>query len=380
MSNINKILKNVEIEYKALSEVCEILRGKRLTKKDLADDGDYPVFHGGLIPLGRYNEFNRKASQTMVINTGSVGEVVWSGVDFWSSDGTFVIKTPDNIEDKYLYYFLKTKESYLKSQKRDGGVPTIDKQVVGNIQVPIPSMEIQKEIVRVLDSFTELEAELEARKKQYEYYRNQLLDFSALTERERERVEWCTLTEIAMYSKDRIDARELDHDNYVSVNNILQNRTGKTSSVHVPEKGKFTRYDVDDILLGNIRPYLKKIWYADRTGGTNGDVLPIRIRVEHKDKVDSKYLYQVLASDKFFDYGMRHAKGAKMPRGDKSAIMRYKIPIPPMVEQNRIVAILDKFDKLVNDISEGLPAEIKARRQQYEYYRNKLLTFDGAIK
>ena len=172
------------VEYKDLGEVCEVLRGKRLTKKELQDDGDYPVFHGGLIPLGRYNEFNRKANQTMVINTGSVGEVVWSGVDFWSSDGTFVVKTPDEIDDKFLYYFLKIQEPYLKSQRRDGGVPTIDRQAVEKLQIPVPPVPIQEEIVKILDSFTqleaELEAELEARRAQYEHYRAKLLNFSNL--------------------------------------------------------------------------------------------------------------------------------------------------------------------------------------------------------
>ncbi|MDR2907623.1 MAG: restriction endonuclease subunit S [Bacteroidales bacterium] len=168
------------VEFKKLGEVCEVLRGKRLTKKELTDDGSYPVFHGGLIPLGRYTEFNRKANQTMVINTESVGEVVWSSVDFWSSDGTFVVTTPNDIDGKYLYYFLKIQEPYLKSQRRDGGVPTIDRQTVENIQIPLPPLPIQQEIVNILDKFTKLEAELEARRKQYEYYRSKLLTFNKI--------------------------------------------------------------------------------------------------------------------------------------------------------------------------------------------------------
>ena len=96
------------VEFKKLGEVCEVLRGKRLTKKELSANGRYPVFHGGLIPLGNYDKFNRKANQTMVINTGSVGEVVWSSVDFWSSDGTFVIETPNSIDDKFeIYTYIK---------------------------------------------------------------------------------------------------------------------------------------------------------------------------------------------------------------------------------------------------------------------------------
>ena len=181
---IVRLLQGAEVVWKPLGEVCKVLRGKRLTKKELSDEGIYPVFHGGLIPLGYYNSYNRKGNQTMVINTGSIGEVVWSGVDFWSSDGTFVVETNDVIEDKFLYYYLKTKEQYLKSQKREGGVPTIDRSVVEKLSIPLPPLSVQQEIVRILDKFTQLEAELEAeldcRKRQYEYYRNKLLTFNEI--------------------------------------------------------------------------------------------------------------------------------------------------------------------------------------------------------
>lgn len=98
-----------------------------------------------------------------------------------------------------------------------------------------------------------------------------------------------------------------------------------------------------------------------------------------RDKITSGYLYYLLSSDMFFSYSMQYAKGAKMPRGDKNAVMKYIISIPPIEEQERVVTILDKFDALVNDISIGLPAELKARRAQYEYYRNKLLTFQEHV-
>jgi type I restriction enzyme S subunit len=181
--------------------------------------------------------------------------------------------------------------------------------------------------------------------------------------------------DVADYSKNRIAASELNVESYVGVDNLLQNRQGKTVSSYVPKTGKLTRYEVGNILIGNIRPYLKKIWQATNAGGTNGDVLVIRINETEKNNLSSKFLYHLLASNSFFNYNMQNAKGAKMPRGNKMAIMKYKIPVPPIAEQNRIVSILDKFDALVNDISIGLPAEILARRSQYEYYRGKLLNF-----
>lgn len=125
-------------------------------------------------------------------------------------------------------------------------------------------------------------------------------------------------------------------------------------------------------MIGNIRPYLQKIWLADLDGGTNGDVLTIKITDKN---ITSSYLYHILASDAFFLYDMSYAKGAKMPRGDKSAVMNYMVPIPSLEEQKKIVDILDRFHTLTTDITAGLPAEIEARRKQYEYYREQLLTF-----
>jgi len=185
-------------------------------------------------------------------------------------------------------------------------------------------------------------------------------------------VEWKELWEVAEYSKTRISFDKLDEANYVGVDNLLQNRAGKKESIHIPTEGNSTKYHNNDILIGNIRPYLKKIWHADCIGGTNGDVLVVHPTDE---TVNPKYLYQILADEKFFDYNMQHAKGAKMPRGNKAKIMEYRLPLPSPKEQERIVTILNKFDTLTNSISEGLPKEIELRQKQYEYYRNMLLNF-----
>jgi type I restriction enzyme S subunit len=194
-----------------------------------------------------------------------------------------------------------------------------------------------------------------------------------LTFEEEGDVEWKTLGEVAEYSKTRISYERVDESNYVGVDNLLQNRAGKAESNYVPTSGNLTEYREGDILIGNIRPYLKKIWHADRVGGTNGDVLVVH---PTDDAVMPRYLYQVLADEKFFDYNMQHAKGAKMPRGNKPKIMEYRFPVPKnKSEQARIAAILDKFDALTNSISEGLPCEIALREKQYAYYRDLLFSF-----
>ena len=279
----------------------------------------------------------------------------------------------NHLDMKFVYYYCFLLSDWCKKNTTMSSFASVDMDGFKKFLFPIPypenpkkSLEIQAKIVRILDTFTELTSELNARTKQYNYYRDQLLSF------EENEAEWKPLSEVAEYSKTRISFAEIDEDNYVGVDNLLQNKSGKTKSTRVPVSGNSTQYCENDILIGNIRPYLKKIWQADCIGGTNGDVLVVRLIDE---TVNPRYLYQVLADDKFFDYNMQHAKGAKMPRGDKAKIMEYSLPIPSLAEQARIVAILDKFDTLTTSLSEGLPREIQLRQQQYEYYRDLLLSF-----
>lgn len=170
------------VEMKTLGEVANVLRGKRLTKNMLDDDAPYPVFHGGIEPLGFYNQYNREANTVMVINVGaSAGTVGYCDRLFWSSDGCFCISHSDLLQSKYLYYYLETKTHYLQSQVRHAGIPTLDNPVVERVSIPLLPIPEQQHIVSILDTFEasiqNLEAQLKEREKQYEYYRNKLLTF-----------------------------------------------------------------------------------------------------------------------------------------------------------------------------------------------------------
>jgi len=372
---IEKLLDGVEVENKKIKDIASVLIGEFVHKNKQKDDAEYPVYNGGTSYTGFYNEFNRTKDKIIIsargANAGYVNRVF---TNFWSGNSCYTIDVfDDKVDWNYLYYYIKDRENSFLDGQQKGGIPAVSKKQVEQFDITIPPLKVQTKIVRILDAFTELTAELTARKKQYDYYRDKLFSF------EDEEVEWKTLGEVAEYSKNRISFEKLDENNYVGVDNLLQNREGKTISTRVPKKGNSTQYNSNDILIGNIRPYLKKIWFSDRTGGTNGDVLVINIINKF---IKPRFLYQVLADDKFFDYNMQHAKGAKMPRGNKNRIMEYLIPIPypndtkkSLEEQERIVSILDKFEALTTSISEGLPREIELRQKQYEYYRNMLLSF-----
>lgn len=179
------------------------------------------------------------------------------------------------------------------------------------------------------------------------------------------------LEEIAHYAKTRIDCKTINEDNYVGVENLLQNKAGKTKATSVPTTGMVIAYQKNDILIGNIRPYLRKVWLADCEGGTNGDVLTVQI--EDTEKVLPRFLYYVLSSEKFFLYDIQNSKGAKMPRGSKDAVMKFEIPLPPIEVQEEIVRILDSYTEKTDELTQNLMAEITARSTQYNYYRDKLL-------
>ena len=169
------------VEMKTLGEVCKLERGVRVVKKDLQEQGVIPVFQNSLTPLGFYEKSNYPEHTTFVICAGAAGEVGYSETAFWAADDCTCIICPSSICSKYLYNYLMVKQHLLKAQVRKASVPRLSKDVIGKLQLPIPSLREQQRIVSILDTFEasiqNLEAQLKEREKQYEYYRNKLLTF-----------------------------------------------------------------------------------------------------------------------------------------------------------------------------------------------------------
>lgn len=408
MNNIKKLLEGVEVEWKTLGEITNILRGKRLTRNLLSANDKYPVFHGGLDPLGYYYNANRPADTVMIINVGaSAGTVGYSSVDFWSSDGTYCIEQMAKLNNKFLYYFLLGEQYYLKSRVRVAGIPTLDAFVIEKLQIPIPypnnlkkSLEIQQEIVRILDSFSmltaELQAELQARKSQYEYYRNQLLAYP-MEESDQSSLRSNRSATSIQNSDNSI--QPLSTLNPPTGNSVLQPRgkvewkvleevveikRGKRLIKNQLEKtGKYAVYQNCMIPLGY---YHKNNVIADTTfiisAGSAGEIGYSDVDFWAADDVyyfvtkndlKSRFLYHFLITQQQKIYSQ--VRRSSVPRLSKTAFEKLLIPIPSLEEQEHIVSILDKFDALTTSLTEGLPKEIELRQKQYEYYRNMLLSF-----
>ena len=393
MESIEQMIKRLcpeGIKFVKLGEVCEVLRGKRLTKKELFDDAQYKVFHGGLSPIGYYTKANRQAQTVMVINVGaSAGTVGFCDEEFWSSDGCFCLSHNDDVTlPKYLYYYLADHQLSIQSRVRKAGIPTLDASAVKDLEIPLPPLAIQNRIVEVLDKMTtltaELEAELEARKQQYEYYRNKLLIFNEIGGG----IRLMKLGEVGKFygglsgksKNDFVDgnAKFITYMNVYSNPSLCVNVDDK---VVIKEGEKQNTIQFGDILFTG----------SSETPDECGMSSVLTTHVEEKLYLNSfcfGYRFDDLTdiNPHFMKHLFRSASVRKVIAKTANGVTRFNvskklfaeivIPVPSMEEQSRIVSILDRFEALTTNLQDGLPAEIEARRQQYEYYRNKLLTFD----
>lgn len=368
MSRIEELIQKLcpdGVEYKMLYKIADIKRGERVTKAQLEPNLPYPVISGGMSALGFYDKFNREKETITIAQYGSAGYIDWQKERFWANDVCYSIFPKKGLVNKYLYYYLMNKQEDIYALKTNAIPAHLPQDKLSQVLIPIPPLEIQEEIVRILDMFTsleaELEAELEARKTQYEHYRDSLLRF------EGKEVEWKTLDVISKnFDSKRKPVRSSDRKSgqypYYGASGIVD-----YVSDYIFD-GDYLLISEDGAnLLARSTPIAfsisGKTWVNNHAHVLKFDNYATRRLVEiYLNSIDlSKYI-----------------SGAAQPKLNKENLNKIPIPIPAFSEQEKIVAALDKFDTLVNDISIGLPAEIEARRKQYQYYRNRLLSFKQA--
>jgi type I restriction enzyme S subunit len=388
---INELCPN-GVEFKKLGEVAAIERGSRVVRNDLLEEGTIPVYQNSLKPLGYYDKFNYAKGTTFIIAAGAAGEIGYSDVDFWAADDCYCFIPQYSISPKYIYYCLLNGQYTLKAQVRKASIPRLSRDAVAKFELPVPPMAVQEEIVRILDRFAdytaELQAELQARKEQYEYYRNLLLTFNPSaygcgTDDEQKidvtmpppasyKIEWKTMGEIG---------------NICMCKRILKNQTKKEGDIPFYKIGTFGSVP-NAFISRELYEEYKAIYSFPRKGdilisaaGTIGKTVIFDGEDSYfqdsnivwisndESMVINKYLYY------YYQIVDWKTDGGTIKRLYNENLSSTPIAIPPIDVQQRIVEILDRFETLVNDLTQGLPAEIEARKQQYEYYRNQLLTF-----
>lgn len=364
---------------KPLGAIAKLYRGNGLQKKDFTDKGIGCIHYGQI-----YTRYDTFTSQTISFVDKKLADkllkvhpndlivtatsenledvckaVAWlGGSDIVTGGHSIVVRHHQNA--KYLSYYFQTLDFFQRKRAYVHGtkVMEIKKDDLAKIVVPVPPLPVQEEIARILDSFSsleaELEAELEARRKQYAYYRNELLTFDG------ERVQWLKLGEAAFINK----------GTYITKKQVIPG--------NIP------------VILGGVEP---AYWHSESNHDGEGIVIsrsganagfasywnePIFVSdgfvLDAKPGIDMRFLFHVLKKQQAKLHSMK--RGSGVPHiNSKMLANNVAIPVPPLEEQRHVVSILDRFDKLTNDLSSGLPAEIEARRKQYEYYRDRLLSF-----
>ncbi|NHA92803.1 restriction endonuclease subunit S [Helicobacter pylori] len=378
------------VEFRKLGEVCEILDNRRIPiAKNKRNPGIYPyygangiqdyidsyIFDGDFVLVGEYGS---------VINKDNTPVVNWASGKIWVNNHAHVLQTKNELKLKFLYFYLQTIDvSYYVA----GTPPKINQENLKQITIPIPPLEIQQEIVKILDAFTELNTELntelKARKKQYQYYQNMLLDFKGIHQSHKDaKISAKTYPKRLKTLLQTLAPKGVEFRKLGQVCEIIRGK--RVTKKEILDKGKYPVVSGGIGFMGYLNEYNREentITIAQY--GTAGFVNwqnqkfwanDVCFSVIPKEALINRYLYYVLTNMQNYLYSISNRSAIPYSISSNN-IMQITIPIPPLEIQQEIVKILDQFSILTTDLLAGIPAEIKARKKQYEYYREKLLTF-----
>ena len=393
------------VEFVKFKDCCDYVRGITYNKsKEVFDDNTpaWNVLRANNITLSNnhlnFDDVKRvskevKVKSTQMLKNGDIlicagsgskdhiGKVAYIEKNLEYTFGGFMaVIRSTKINTRFLFHILtgNSFKQYLSLALNSSTINNLNSSVMGNFEFPLPPIEVQTEIVRILDKFTELEAELDCRKRQYEYYRDKLLSFENVGG---QNVEWKKMSEVGTFirgnglqKKDFTEAG-VGCIHYGQLYTHYGTSATKTITYCSPELAtKLRKASKGDVVIAttseNVEDVCKAVaWLGDNDVAVSGDAFI------YKHNQNPKYMAYLLQTLDFFNYKKKKATGTKVIRLSGDAMGNYLAPIPPLAEQERIVSILDRFESLTTSLTAGLPAEIAARRQQYEHYRDKLLTF-----
>ena len=385
MNKLDELIKELcpnGVEYKELGEIVKSQRGKTITK-ELIKDGDIPVISGGQKPAYYHNESNRKGEVITVAGSGAyAGFVMYWDKPIFVSDAFSIECDKSYLNIKYIYYFLQNNQMKIHSLKKGGGVPHVYFKDMQKFLVPVPPLEVQNEIVRILDNFTaltaELTAELTARKKQYSWYRDYLLKFE-------NKVKMVKIGDLFEFkngiNKDKGSfGKGTPIINYVNVYKKNKIYFEDLKGLVEASNDELVRYGVKrgDVFFTRTSETIEEIGYTSvllediENCVFSGFLLRAR---PITDLLLPEYCAYCFSTSNIRNTIIKKSTYTTRALTNGTSLSQIEIPLPPLEVQKRIVEVLDNFEKICNDLNIGLPAEIEARQKQYEFYRNYLLTF-----
>jgi len=362
------------VEFKRLGDLARIRNGgdyKHLGR------GDVPVYGTGGI-MTRVDTAAYSKPSVLIPRKGSLDKLYYVDGPFWTVDTIFYTEIGNELVPKFFYYFLATQ--HLEDLNQAGGIPSLTQSVLNEIKIPVPPLQVQDEIVRALNLFmmleAELEAELKARRQQFAYCMKALMTFA-----EDGRAKWATLGELGEF----IRGRRFTKDDYVDSGlgcihyGQIYTDYGTTATrtiTFLPEefRNKLRLARPGDLVIAatgeNVEDVCKAVaWLGTDEVAAHDDCFIYRHEL---DPTYASYLFQ---SSGFQEQKVRYVSESKVVRISGVNMAKIRVQVPPLEDQKRIVEALNSFDALINDPSSGLPAEIAARRTQYEHYRHRLMTF-----
>ena len=369
---LEKLLDGAEVEWKPLGKVTDIKTGQPVSKNIIAQNpGIYPVINSGREPLGFINEWNTENDPIGITTRGAgVGSITWQEGKYFRGNLNYsvTIKSEYELNVRFLYHVLLYFQKEIHNLCSFTGIPALNASELKKLEIPIPPLPVQTEIVKILDALTaltsELTSELILRRKQYEYYREKLLNIDEMNK----------IIELGDVGPVRMCKR------------ILKNQTASSGDIPFYKIGTFGKKP--DAYISNelFQEYKQKYSYPKKgdilisASGTIGRTVIFDgensyfqdsniVWIDNDETlVLNKYLYHFY---KIAKWGI--AEGGTIQRLYNDNLKKVKVSIPPLKEQQRIVSILDKFETLTNSITEGLPLAIEQSQKRYEYYRELLL-------
>lgn len=412
MSKLDKLICELcpnGVEYRALGDVCKLITGATPSKKlsSYWNDGTIPWMSSGEVSLKRVWSTEAKITQLAYDKTSTTlvpphsivialagqgktrGKVAITEIELCTNQSLCSIVCSNELDYKFLYYYLDGKYEELRSiSNGDGSRGGLSLKILSPYKIPVPPLDVQREIVRILDDFTEqteqlkasLTAELTARKKQYEYYRDMLLTFDVFGGGA-SKCERRTLGDIAKFTYGYTDkAKNAGDVRFIRITDI--NDSGYLSPsdakyIDLTEESKKYLLKKGDLLLARTGATYGKTLFFDSDEPAVYASFLIRIVLDNA-VIRSRYYWHFSKSSLYWEQAEKYVSKGGQQQFNANAISRVKVPIPSLEVQDRIINVLDNFDAICSDLNIGLPAEIEARQKQYEYYRDKLLTFKEA--